>query len=222
MTEILGWILIWSVALRWGSYYSQEQKRWNNKMLLMPEPPHRSCQGVNMPRKNVLSFALTRGQSSICMCVHMCAVFTCVRVDMFPSVGFTICMCVGVYEWGLRMSQLWDEELRLRRLEEVSRWPIVTNTVSFTLIKHCNNCHNVSTYPSCWSVLENPSQLCVWPRPLTCLWGGKLKLNPWSHFKLLSIKIFIWLHLLKNTHISRTPRLHPHKFLRHEWLLNFT
>ncbi|KAJ4941793.1 hypothetical protein JOQ06_011667 [Pogonophryne albipinna] len=29
-------------------------------MLLTPEPPHRSCQGVNMPRKNVLSFILAK------------------------------------------------------------------------------------------------------------------------------------------------------------------
>lgn len=73
-------------------------------MLLMPEPPHRSCQGVNMPRKNVLSFTLAKGQSSVCMCVFTCVQYSrvcvcaclSVCVDKFLSVGFTICMSVGV------------------------------------------------------------------------------------------------------------------------------
>lgn len=49
----------------------------------MPEPPHRSCQGVNMPRKNVLSSTLAKGQSSVCVCVHVCAGFVCMSADMF-------------------------------------------------------------------------------------------------------------------------------------------
>lgn len=61
-------------------FYSQEQKRWNNNTLLMPEPPHRSYQGVNMPRKNVLSFALAKGQESIRMCVFACEQYSGVCV----------------------------------------------------------------------------------------------------------------------------------------------
>lgn len=74
-------------------------------MLPMPEPPHRSCQGVNMPGKNVLSLTLAKGQSSRFMCVysHVRSIRVCVCVDMFQSVGFSICVCVGVR---FRMSQL--------------------------------------------------------------------------------------------------------------------
>lgn len=72
------------------------KKRWNNKMLLMPEPPHRSCHGVNMPHKNVLSCTLAKGQSTIyaCVSVCMCAEFMCVCGYAY------ICgidyLCVGV------------------------------------------------------------------------------------------------------------------------------
>lgn len=108
-TEILGWNRIWSVARRWGSYSSQEQKHWNNKMLLMPEPPHRSCQGVNMPRKNVLSFTLANGQSSICVC-------EC--VDMFPICGIVflyVCRRVWV-GFRVRQQETWGQRAQVKEV----------------------------------------------------------------------------------------------------------
>ena len=56
-------------------------------MLLTPEPPHRSCQGVNMPRKNVLSFILAKGQLSKCACVCLC-------VCGYISICGIVCVCV--------------------------------------------------------------------------------------------------------------------------------